>query len=167
MPSHFLNQHWNIVNWTLGNKLQWNFNHNSYIFFQEMHLKMSSGKWQPFCLDLNVLNDSWKLDLCYSFHYCAVCNTLLSFFTIMQPNLWYRTVSSNNVITMMSHESHGISYHQQLKLNYWPFVRWLWFLSQMASNAGIIPMWWNHHGHDTIGIATSHQTAWKCLSMVG
>ena len=23
--------------------------------FKEMHLKMSSGKWQPFCLGLNVL----------------------------------------------------------------------------------------------------------------
>ena len=28
-----------------------------YIFsFKEMHLKMSSGKWHPFCLGLNVLN---------------------------------------------------------------------------------------------------------------
>ena len=24
--------------------------------FKKMHLKMSSGKWRPFCLDLNVLN---------------------------------------------------------------------------------------------------------------
>ena len=28
-PSHFLNQCWCIVNWTLTNKLQWNFNQNS------------------------------------------------------------------------------------------------------------------------------------------
>ena len=34
-PSHYLNQHWNIVNWTLRNKLQWNFNRNSNIFIQE------------------------------------------------------------------------------------------------------------------------------------
>ena len=34
-PSHYLNQCWNIVNWTLGNKLQWNFNRNSNIFIQE------------------------------------------------------------------------------------------------------------------------------------
>ena len=27
-----------------------------YIFsFKKMHLKISSGKWRPFCLDLNVL----------------------------------------------------------------------------------------------------------------
>ena len=30
--------------------------------FTEMHLKMSSGKWQPFCLSLNVLTSS-KSDL--------------------------------------------------------------------------------------------------------
>ena len=29
------NAAWNIVNWTLRNKLQWNFNRNSYIFIQE------------------------------------------------------------------------------------------------------------------------------------
>ena len=31
-PSHYLNQCWNIVNWTLRNKLQWNFNRNSQHF---------------------------------------------------------------------------------------------------------------------------------------
>ena len=31
----YLNQCWNIVNWTLGNKLQWNRNRNGYIFIQE------------------------------------------------------------------------------------------------------------------------------------
>ena len=35
MPSHYLNQCWDIVNWTLRNELQWNFNQNSYIFIQE------------------------------------------------------------------------------------------------------------------------------------
>ena len=53
-PSHYLNQHWNCVNWTLGNKLQRNFNRNSNTFIQ----------WNPFenvcemasiCLGLNVL----------------------------------------------------------------------------------------------------------------
>ena len=34
-PSHYLNQCWIIVNWTLRNKLQWNLNRNSHIFIQE------------------------------------------------------------------------------------------------------------------------------------
>ena len=31
----YLNRCWNIVNWTLGNKLQWNYNRNSNIFIEE------------------------------------------------------------------------------------------------------------------------------------
>ena len=34
-PSHYPNQCWVIVNWTLRNKLQWNINRNSDIFIQE------------------------------------------------------------------------------------------------------------------------------------
>ena len=34
-PSHYLTQCLNIVKWTLRNKLQWNFNRNSYIFIKE------------------------------------------------------------------------------------------------------------------------------------
>ena len=29
--------------------------------FKKMHLKMSSAKWRPFCLGLNVLNDTKEL----------------------------------------------------------------------------------------------------------
>ena len=35
MPSHYLNQGWNIVNWILGPKIHWNLNRNLYIFIQE------------------------------------------------------------------------------------------------------------------------------------
>ena len=35
MPSYYLNQCWNIVNWTPRKKRQWNFYLNSYIFIQE------------------------------------------------------------------------------------------------------------------------------------
>ena len=34
-PSHYLNQGWVIVNWTLRNKLQWNFNKNTKRFIHE------------------------------------------------------------------------------------------------------------------------------------
>ena len=34
-PGHYLNQCWNIVNWSLGNKLQWNLNWNLHIFIHE------------------------------------------------------------------------------------------------------------------------------------
>ena len=34
-PSHYLNQWWNKLNWTLGNIFQWNRNQNTTIFIQE------------------------------------------------------------------------------------------------------------------------------------
>ena len=34
-PSHYRNQWWNIINWNLRNKLQWNLKRNSYIFIQD------------------------------------------------------------------------------------------------------------------------------------
>ena len=55
MPNHYLNQCWNIVNWTLRNKLQ------SEILIKFVHFhwwkciwKGFPTKWQPFCLGLNV-----------------------------------------------------------------------------------------------------------------
>ena len=55
-PSHYLNQCWNIVNWTLRNKLQWNFNWNSNIFIQENALEnvvceMASILSRPQCVN--------------------------------------------------------------------------------------------------------------------
>ena len=55
MPSHYLNQSWYIVNWTLRNKLQWNLNRNSYIFIQENAFenivwKMASILPRPQCV---------------------------------------------------------------------------------------------------------------------
>ena len=56
MPSHYLNQCWNIVDWTLRNIFQSNFNRNWNIFIQENALenvvcKMSSILSQPQCVN--------------------------------------------------------------------------------------------------------------------
>ena len=53
-PSHYLNQCWNIVNWTIGNKPQWNLKRNSYIFieenaFENVVWKMASILSRPQC----------------------------------------------------------------------------------------------------------------------
>ena len=44
MPSHFLNQCWNIGNWTLRNKLPWNLNQNSHLSIQENVFENVVGK---------------------------------------------------------------------------------------------------------------------------
>ena len=54
--SHYLNHCWNIINWPIRNKLQWNLIGFHTFPFKKMHLKMASAKWRPFCLGLNVLN---------------------------------------------------------------------------------------------------------------
>ena len=58
MPSHYLNQCWNIVNWAPRKKLQLNFNGNSYIFIQQNPFQNVIWKSRPFCLGLNVLNNA-------------------------------------------------------------------------------------------------------------
>ena len=53
-PSHYLNQCWVIVNWTLRNKLQWNFSQKSKFIIQESAFEnvgrevvaiLSWGRW--------------------------------------------------------------------------------------------------------------------------
>ena len=56
-PSHYLNQCW-LVNWNLGNNFQGNSNIEIQTFrFKKIHVKMSSAKWRPTCLGLNVLKN--------------------------------------------------------------------------------------------------------------
>ena len=55
MPSHYLNQCWYIFNWTPRNKLQWDFNRNSYIFIQENPFENVVSKMAAICLVPNVI----------------------------------------------------------------------------------------------------------------
>ena len=64
-PSHYLNQPWNIVNWTILSKLQWNLNRNFNIFIQEnafdnVAWKMVAILSRPQCVkwtELDTLSD--------------------------------------------------------------------------------------------------------------
>ena len=54
-PSHYLNQCWNIVNWTSGNKLKCNLNRNLYFFiqanaFENVVWKMAAILSRPQCV---------------------------------------------------------------------------------------------------------------------
>ena len=70
MTSHYLNQCWNIINWTIGNKLQWNLNKNLHIFIQEnvlenvvweglprQHFQIHFLKWKSL-INTNILHFS-------------------------------------------------------------------------------------------------------------
>ena len=62
-PSHYLNQCWDIINWALRNKLQWNFNRYWYIFIQESSFEnviceMASILSRPQCVKLLLCIDA-------------------------------------------------------------------------------------------------------------
>ena len=55
-PSHYLNQCWNLINRTLRNKLQWNYNRTSWILLQENEFekvvwKMAAIFSRPQCVN--------------------------------------------------------------------------------------------------------------------
>ena len=54
-PSHYLNQCWNIVNWTPGTNINEILLKIHTFSFKKIHFKMPSGKRRPFCLGLNLL----------------------------------------------------------------------------------------------------------------
>ena len=71
-PSHYLNQCWNIVNWIPRNKLQWNFDRNSYIFHQENPFenvvwKMAAILSRPQCV-MHCINQELSSSLWYKPH---------------------------------------------------------------------------------------------------
>ena len=55
MPSHYLNQCWVIVNWTLKNKLQWNFNQNTKLLIHENASKNFVCEMAPFLFRVNEI----------------------------------------------------------------------------------------------------------------
>ena len=67
MPSHFLNQCWLTVNWTVGNKIPWNFNQHSNFFIEENEFwsvvfKITPILSQPKCVNMflsSLLSDSY------------------------------------------------------------------------------------------------------------
>ena len=46
-PSHYINLCWDIINWTLWNKIQWILKRNETIALMKRSLQMSSVNWQP------------------------------------------------------------------------------------------------------------------------
>ena len=67
-PSHYLNQCWNIVDWTLSNKLKWNLNRN----FHSRRL---------FCLGLNVLTKHHEMYVCFDYGGVNIWNMRILIFS--------------------------------------------------------------------------------------
>ena len=63
-PSHYLNQCWDIANWTHRNKFHWSIKQNSYIFilknaFENVVWKMGAILSWPQCVKTKTVMDVW------------------------------------------------------------------------------------------------------------
>ena len=63
-----------MVNWTVWEKRSGNFQSKStHIYLSNVHLKLSSAKWWPCCLVLNLwTNRGWVTHMCEKTGYCSV-----------------------------------------------------------------------------------------------
>ena len=113
VPSHYLNQCWNIVIWILGNKLQSNLNRNLYIFIQENAFenavwKMVATLSRPQCVNSLWSNTitapvqrPWKIWLKSNFMVCNVPTWL-----VVSPSICHQFTTAvllgdNNKIGML------------------------------------------------------------------
>ena len=97
-PSHNLNECWNIVNWTIGNKPQWNLKRNSYIFTEENALenvvwKMVAILSRPQCVDtINVLR--FRIG-CNQLEYMIYYLLFIVLFCIVNTLLYFSVYSTS------------------------------------------------------------------------
>ena len=112
MPSHYLNQCWVIVNWTLRNKLQWHFIQNMKLFIHEnasqnIVCKMTAistrGRW------LN--KDTHKA---------------LNYWLFVRRNHWWLVVSHNGPIILKIFQCHDVFMYpvfaKQSSIAYLPYL---------------------------------------------
>ena len=76
-PSHYLNHSWNIANWTLRNRPQWNLNPNLNIIIQEnafesVLCKMAAILFQPQCVKRPATMCHFRV-WCSMSHFCDGC----------------------------------------------------------------------------------------------
>ena len=98
-PSHHLNQWWNVVNWNLRNKLQWNLKRKSYIFIQENTFENVVCKIVATSLSLTVLKGAKTVApvisvMCHTslISIGLVTRQLLLFATVSYSTLWWFAV---------------------------------------------------------------------------
>ena len=81
-PSNYLNQSWDIVSWTLRNKLQWNLKQNSVVSIQENAFEngvceMASILFRPPCVNQCSVevSEKWGQMTCHTGKYGDIDNT--------------------------------------------------------------------------------------------
>ena len=137
MPSHYLNQCWNIVNWTLRNQLQWHFNKNSHIFIQENAFKivvceMAAILSQSQCI--NTKQWGFMMHNCLGFisslaenvtGWGSLTNFLFinSLFFITNETMSYILHSYSTAMTPVKYKYHSVSLTDNLTTAKWSLTK--------------------------------------------
>ena len=134
MPSHHLNQCWNIVNSNLRYKLQWNPKRNSCIFIQENAFK------NVVCEMVAILSlPQWVNPCCHYSH--AIMSMMASQITriligLLNPLFRRRSKKTSKLCLT------GLCEGNPLVTSGFP--------SQRASNVEKVSIWWHHHDDEFI-----------------
>ena len=140
VPSHYLNQWWNIVNLTLWNKFPWNLIRNSNIFIQENAIENVVWRMAVILCRPQCVNDSSDKVRVSPGLYLDQPITQVEALANWGPCLlshWQSTSHHVRNITMTPHERHVVSNHRSFVClfislpaskkhqnpRYWPFVR--------------------------------------------
>ena len=160
-PGHYLNQCWNIVNWTTMNKLQWNLNQIHTLSFKKMNLKISSAKWWPFCLSLNVLTQEIMWHSIFDAHHknylallLCLCSTILTLLLYHDDAIQWKLFSTLLVICTEKSRLNGEFPAQRpvmLSLMFSLICAWIngWVNNREAGDLRC------HHAHDDITVMLS------------
>ena len=188
-PSLYLNQYRVIVNWTLRNNLQRNFNQNTKLSFTKMHLKISSAKLQPFCSEEVSV---WRGPPLYE-RWNPPANVVSYTLTLFERTLLSVVIPSRNLsLSMEANTGHRVQSTRRwaaisLPEN-WPFLStiynnlfvnvWIYFNIQLLQNTGIrnksllqghhlfhmeTLLQWRHIGCDGVSSHQPHHCLLNCL----
>ena len=125
---------WIIINWTLRNKLQWNFNRNSYIFIQEnvfenVVCKMPSISSRPQCVKRkpHCILWSWShIVPCHwgIFNLIGICNLIVILFH-QHPNCTIHTYYLKLLCTFDNCSFLKLNWTNVQKFNWCKIVFWI------------------------------------------
>ena len=121
MPSHYLNQYLNIVNWTVRKKLQWHFDQNSYIFIEEnaiwkCRLEHGGHFVSALMCSSQIQEESWRINHPSSMNHCIKWSSL-TWTDDGAPLGWPR-------YCVILHNHKGASVQGQLSQSAAIFLRW-------------------------------------------
>ena len=118
VPSHYLSQCWNVVNWTHRNKIQWNFDGNwyisiQYIPFENVAWKMLAILSRPQCVKVSVGNKCLYHQLS---SWCVICLCVLVYAFVLEISMESNWSSVRIIFTEIFSSRYEMIFYQHISL---------------------------------------------------